>query len=87
MQAKWGTAAAGFRCDVSKKDSTDSLITDVVGKFGSLEILVANAGVVKTADFLEMSVEDFDAVISVNLRGTFLVCSLRSLQLCQYCRI
>ena len=38
--------------------------------------MVANAGIVKGADFLDMSEADFDAVISVNLKGVFLVCAL-----------
>ena len=61
--------------DVSSKASTDRLVSQVVDHFGSLDILVANAGIVKTADFLEMTEADFDAVISVNLKGTFLVCT------------
>ena len=73
LQAKLGTTAVGFQCDVSSKDSTDSLVAQVVKQFGGLDVLVANAGIVKTADFLEMSEADFDAVINVNLKGTFLV--------------
>ena len=41
-------------------------------QYGGLDIMVANAGIVKGADFLDMSEEDFDAVINVNLKGVFL---------------
>ena len=44
-----------------------------VRRFGGLDVAVANAGIVRAADFLEMSEEDFDAVIRVNLKGAFLV--------------
>ncbi len=44
-----------------------------VSKFGSLDVAVCNAGIVRAADFLEMSEEDFDAVIRINLKGVFLV--------------
>ena len=43
-------------------------------QYGGIDIMVANAGIVKGADFLEMSEADFDAVINVNLKGVFLVC-------------
>lgn len=49
------------------------LISTAVSAFGGVDILVANAGIVKGAPFLDMSVDDFDAVLAVNLRGTFLV--------------
>ena len=42
-------------------------------QFGGVDIMVANAGIVKGAEFLDMREEDFDAVIGVNLKGVFLV--------------
>ena len=41
--------------------------------FGRLDVLINNAGIIKTADFLEISEADFDAVLRVNLKGVFLV--------------
>ena len=41
-------------------------------EFGSLDILVANAGIVHAADFLDLDEKDFDRVIAVNLKGVFL---------------
>ena len=49
------------------------MVQAAVDAFGSLDVAVANAGIVKAADFLEMSEQDFDEVIRVNLKGTFLV--------------
>lgn len=50
-----------------------------VSTFGSLDVAVCNAGIVRAADFLEMSEDDFDAVIRVNLKGVFLVGAAPSL--------
>lgn len=44
-----------------------------VAAFGRLDITVANAGIAKTSDFMEMSEDDWDTVIRINLKGVFLV--------------
>jgi NAD(P)-dependent dehydrogenase (short-subunit alcohol dehydrogenase family) len=49
------------------------MVQAAVDAFGGLDVAVSNAGIVKAADFLEMSEQDFDDVIRVNLKGTFLV--------------
>ncbi|KAK9866785.1 hypothetical protein WJX84_005511 [Apatococcus fuscideae] len=67
-----GVLAAAAKCDVSKKHEVDQLVAWTVQTYGSLDILVANAGIVKGAEFLDMSQEDFDAVLQVNLKGVFL---------------
>ena len=51
----------------------DELVASTVAKYGGVDILVANAGIVRAAEFLDMSEQDFDDVIRVNLKGTFLV--------------
>jgi glucose 1-dehydrogenase len=51
------------------------LISKTVEQLGGVDIMVANAGIVKTAPFLEMTEADFDAVLSVNLK----VCQLKML--------
>lgn len=68
-----GIESASCACDVSDKAQVDAMVAAAVDRFGALDIAVANAGIVRSADFLEMSEEDFDAVIRVNLKGTFLV--------------
>jgi NAD(P)-dependent dehydrogenase (short-subunit alcohol dehydrogenase family) len=70
-------AAAEFggafvRCDVSRKAEVTAAVAAAVGKFGRLDILVANAGIVHAAEFLELEEADFDRVLSVNLKGIFL---------------
>ena len=51
----------------------DELVASTVAEYGGVDILVANAGIVRAAEFLDMSEQDFDDVIRVNLKGTFLV--------------
>jgi len=59
-------------CDVSRKDQVESAIRSAVDEFGQLDILVANAGIVHAAEFLDLEEKDFDRVLSVNLKGVFL---------------
>jgi NAD(P)-dependent dehydrogenase (short-subunit alcohol dehydrogenase family) len=70
--AKVGKSAAGTACDVSKKSAVDRAVAAAVEKFGRLDILVANAGIVHAAEFLDLDEADFDRVLAVNLKGVFL---------------
>jgi NAD(P)-dependent dehydrogenase (short-subunit alcohol dehydrogenase family) len=63
-----------IHCDVSSKTSVEKCVDETVRELGGLDVCVANAGIVRAADFLEMKEEDWDAVIGVNLKGTFLTC-------------
>ena len=67
-----GLAAAFARCDVSRKADVDAAVQAAVTAFGRLDILVANAGIVHAADFLDLAEADFDRVLAVNLKGVFL---------------
>jgi NAD(P)-dependent dehydrogenase (short-subunit alcohol dehydrogenase family) len=67
-----GLAAASCACDVSVKGQVDGAVAATVAGFGRLDILVANAGIVHAADFLELEEKDFDRVLAVNLKGVFL---------------
>ncbi|MEO5691505.1 MAG: SDR family oxidoreductase [Usitatibacter sp.] len=69
---KVGASAAFIACDVSKKSDVDRAVAATVEKFGRLDILVANAGIVHAAEFLDLEEADFDRVIAVNLKGVFL---------------
>ena len=69
-----GPANARFiKADMSKEADIAALVKAAVKVFGSIDILVNNAGIVHAADFLELKVEDFDRVLGVNLRGSFLL--------------
>ncbi len=60
-------------CDVGDKVQVDALVAQAVAAHGRIDVLVNNAGIFKAADFLEITEEDFDAVLRVNLKGAFLV--------------
>jgi glucose 1-dehydrogenase len=66
-----GSKGAIVQADVSKLDAVRSLIDESWSKFGSVDILVNNAGVEKKADFAEVTEEEYDLVLGVNLKGPF----------------
>ena len=67
-----GARAVAIRCDVSKEDEVKALMDTALKTFGRIDILVNNAGITRDNLLMLMKPEDFDAVISANLKGTFL---------------
>ncbi|HWI73623.1 MAG TPA: glucose 1-dehydrogenase [Baekduia sp.] len=67
-----GSAVMGVACDVTDRDSTRAAIAAAVQRFGRLDIMFNNAGISKTVRFLETTEADFDNIMRVNARGTFL---------------
>ncbi|MCK5832248.1 SDR family oxidoreductase [bacterium] len=66
-------SALALVADVSSDDGANEIVSKAVEKFGSLEILVNNAGITRDALVLRMKTESFDEVLKVNLRGPFLM--------------
>ncbi len=60
------------KADVGKRLDIHNLVAATIDAFGDIDILVNNAGIVHGADFLELKEEDFDRVLQVNLKGSFL---------------
>jgi 3-oxoacyl-[acyl-carrier protein] reductase len=74
--AEIGTAggqAFALRADVTEEAQVLSLFEAVSGRFGGLDILVNNAGILLEKPLLETTAEEFDRLIGVNLRGSFLI--------------
>jgi glucose 1-dehydrogenase len=69
--AEGGTAIA-YKCDVSKEDEVKQMFADTIGQFGTVDILINNAGLQKDAPFTEMTLEQWNFVLGVNLTGQFL---------------
>jgi 3-oxoacyl-[acyl-carrier protein] reductase len=67
-----GGRAVGVACDVTAPADVEALVQRCVDEFGSVEIMVNNAGITRDASMPKMSLEDFTAVIDVHLRGAWL---------------
>jgi len=68
----YGYQAAFVQCDVSQEEEVGGMVNSAVNKMGGVEILVNNAGVYPRIPLAQMTGEDFEQVISVNLKGAFL---------------
>jgi 3-oxoacyl-[acyl-carrier protein] reductase len=66
-----GATADGFAMDVTQRTQIDAVITRVMAQFGRIDVLVNNAGITQDARLQKMTLEQFDRVIDVNLRGVF----------------
>ncbi len=64
--------AMAVRCDVTKSEEVDALIAAAVEHFGGLNIMVNNAGITRDATMRKMTEQQFDEVIAVHLKGTWL---------------
>ncbi len=67
-----GSDAAGFGCNVACSAEVDAVVKGVLEKFGRIDVMVNNAGITKDGLLIRMSDDDWDAVLNVNLKGTFL---------------
>jgi NAD(P)-dependent dehydrogenase (short-subunit alcohol dehydrogenase family) len=65
--------ALGLDADVSRPQDAQRLVDSAVNHFGGLDVLVNNAGVFRTRSFLEITGEEWDEVIAINLTGVFRV--------------
>ncbi|BBY66103.1 3-oxoacyl-ACP reductase FabG [Mycolicibacterium helvum] len=67
-----GADCTGAVCDVTSEDQVQALVAGAVRDFGRLDVFVNNAGITRDASLKKMAVQDFDAVVTVHLRGTWL---------------
>jgi len=64
--------ALAVKCDVTKKAEVEKMVRQTVEKFGKVDILVNNAGICQFKPFLELTEEEWDRTIDINLKGYFL---------------
>ena len=67
----YGTKVKGYRSDASKFAEAESLISAIVADFGTLDIVVNNAGITKDGLLMRMTEENWDDVMNVNLKSVF----------------
>jgi len=70
--AALGDQARGVACDVTDEDSVAALVEGAVAAWGTLDVLVNNAGITRDASLRKMTLADFQAVTTVHLQGTWL---------------
>jgi len=75
--ASLGGEKVCYKLDVSNKEEVERVFDEVIKQFGRLDILVNNAGIYAPKPFLEMSEEEWDRTIDINLKGEFL-CAQRA---------
>ncbi len=59
--------------DVADEEAVDAAVDEVVQRYGRIDVLLSNVGILTSAPVIEMPVEEWDRVLAVNLRGTFLM--------------
>jgi len=69
-----GGTALALPCDVSDETQVEKLVTTTKERFGRLDILITSAGGASFAPLVESHTEDWDAMMQINLRGTYLCC-------------
>lgn len=69
---KMGRESLSLQADVSKRDEVTKMFAEIKEKWGRLDILVNNAGIIDYASFEELTEEQWDRVLDVNLKGQFL---------------
>lgn len=69
-----GFEAVSYGVDVAKRSSVDQLIKQVIKRYSQLDIVVNSAGLNRRYPMAEISEEDYDTIMDVNLKGTFNVC-------------
>ncbi|KLO05885.1 NAD-binding protein [Schizopora paradoxa] len=69
---KTGRNAIAIPADITSEEEVKAMVETTARELGSVDIMIANAGIVRMSSFLETTMEDFDAITAVNFRGVFL---------------
>ncbi|MBA2691604.1 MAG: acetoin reductase [Rubrobacter sp.] len=76
-----GVKSAAVVADVSDKGEVDGMVETVAGELGKLDVMVANAGIAQVKAILDVSPEDLDRMLAVNVRGVVLCCQAAARQM------
>ena len=68
---KAGGEAIAVRCDVTKKAEVEEMVNVAVNKWGKVDVLVNNAGIVQFKPFVQLTEEEWDRTLDINLKGQF----------------
>ena len=80
---KEGGGAIAVQADVSREDQVEQLFAETVATFGTLDILVSNAGIQRDSPLTEMTLEQWHQVLEVNLTGAFLCARAAAREFCR----
>lgn len=69
---KSGGNAKAIECDISKEQDVKRTVKKILKEYGNIDALINNAGVTEFKSFIDSSIKDYDNIMNVNLRGSFL---------------
>jgi len=69
-----GGSAQFISCDISNEEDVTNLVNGVAEQYGRIDVIVNNAGIIRDNVIWKMPLEDFDKVVDINLKGTWLMC-------------
>lgn len=78
-----GGEAMAVKCDVTQKQEIETMVEKAVAEWGRVDVLVNNAGIAQFQSFLEMSEEQWDKTIDINLKGYFLCAQAAARQMAE----
>ena len=78
-----GERTLAVKLDVGSKADFENALAETLGRFGALHVVVNNAAVTKTTPLMEITPEEFDAVVGLNLRSIFIGCQVLGAYLAQ----
>jgi len=65
--------AIPIRCDVTEEEDVNEMVRQIIAHYGHIDILINNAGIGMPKSFLKTTIKNWDLLMNVNLRGTFLI--------------
>jgi glucose 1-dehydrogenase len=81
VAAQMGPNVAAFAGDVSRRPDVERMVQEIVAKFGRLDIVVSNAGIEIKRPFLDITDEEWNRVLTINLYGAFLASQIAARQM------